>query len=143
MRHSTLENIRKSAVQASDFRLPPQQPENRFVDDIGILFPGVSDRQQCTRSEAHFVTSFRLCEPTEYTIVLADHGLTYEDYCRLITALWNFLNKIWTEIKKRKCAGPVAASPAEACECKTPGTKHGPFKCGRFWDTTEQMKKNQ
>jgi len=143
MRHSTLGNIRKSAVQASDFRLPPQQPEKRFVDDIGMLFPGISDRQQCTRSEAHFVTSFRLCEPTEYTTALADHGLTYEDYCRLITALRDFLNKIWTGIRRRRCAGPVSASTAEASKRKTSGKKHGPGKCGRFWDTTEQLKKNQ
>jgi len=143
IRHSTLENIRKSVVQASDFRLPPQQPEKRFVDDIGILFPGVSDRQQCAQSEAHFVTSFRLCEPTEYTTALADHGLTYEDYRRLITALRDFLNKIWTGVRRKKCAGPVVASPAEAGQRKTSRKKHGPGKCGRFWDTTEQLKKNQ
>jgi hypothetical protein len=140
---STLENISKAAVRPSDFRLPPEHPEKRFVDDVGIIFPRVCDRQQCAHSQMHFVTSFRLCEPTEYTTSLADHGITYADYCRLITALWDFLDKTEEAKKRRKGnAEPVAARSAEAVERNGLRTKNAPCTMRSFWDTTEQLKKN-
>lgn len=78
-------------VELSDFRLLPEIPERRFVDSIGVVCPGVCDRIQCSHPVAHFVSKFRLSEPIEYTTALADHGLTYSDYCRLLAALKRFL----------------------------------------------------
>lgn len=81
----------RPTVEPLDFRAPPEQPERRFVDSIGIVCPGVCDRPQCAHPIAHFVSAFRVCQPIEYTTTLADHGLTYSDYSRLRTALKNFL----------------------------------------------------
>jgi hypothetical protein len=57
-----------------------------------MVIPGVTNRSQCAHPLAHFVTNWRLCEPIEYTTSLADHGITYSDYYRLIAALEDFLD---------------------------------------------------
>jgi hypothetical protein len=59
-----------------------------------MVIPGVTNRSQCAHPLAHFVTNWRLCEPIEYNTCLADHGITYSDYCRLIAALEDFLDGI-------------------------------------------------
>jgi hypothetical protein len=94
----------RSLVQPADFLIQPEQPEKRFVDAIGMIFPGVCDRTQRAHPFAHFVTSFRLCEPIEYTTALADHGVIYADYCRLIAALLNFLDDM-SDKQKRPGSG--------------------------------------
>jgi hypothetical protein len=87
-------SARRSSVQPSDFLFPPEEPEKRFVDSIGMVIPGVCDRSRCALSSAHFITNWRLSEPVEYTTALADHGITYSDYNRLLVALANFLEEI-------------------------------------------------
>jgi hypothetical protein len=62
-----------------------------------MVIPGVSNRRQCPHPLAHFVTNWRLCQPIEYTTALADHGITYTDYCRLTAALEDFLDGIPNE----------------------------------------------
>ena len=61
----------------------------------------MSDRNQCAHPLAHFITNWRLCEPIEYTTALADHGITYTDYCRLIVVLENFLDGIKNDSRRR------------------------------------------
>ncbi|KAF2116825.1 hypothetical protein BDV96DRAFT_462477, partial [Lophiotrema nucula] len=95
----------RSVVYAADFGQPPEHPEKRFIDSVGIVIPGVCDRIQCLRSSAHFIISWRLCEPIEYTTSLADHGVTYSDYSRLVAALANFLDGIPREIRRRNSDG--------------------------------------
>ncbi|KAF1999122.1 hypothetical protein P154DRAFT_554931 [Amniculicola lignicola CBS 123094] len=85
---------RRRSIQASDFRLLPEYPERRFIDSVGMVIPGVCDRKPCERSPGHFVANWRLCEPTEYTTILADHGITYTDYTRLLAALEEFVEDI-------------------------------------------------
>lgn len=85
---------RRPIVHPSDFREPPEVPENRFVDSAGVVIPGVCDRVQCTHSRVHFVFAFRLSETMEYTTTLAEHGITYTDYVRLIDAVWNLCTEL-------------------------------------------------
>jgi hypothetical protein len=86
--------IPRRLIEPSNFRTPAEIPEKRFVDSIGVVCPGVSDRNQCVSLRAHFVSTFRMLAPIEYTTALADHGLTYTDYCRLLTSLGHFLESI-------------------------------------------------
>ncbi|KAH8730427.1 hypothetical protein GQ44DRAFT_442532 [Phaeosphaeriaceae sp. PMI808] len=90
----------RTSAEPADFSAPPEQPEKRFVDSIGIVCPGVCDKAQCTHQVAHFISNFRICQPIEYTTALADHGLTYSDYSRLLTALRNFMEDNSVEMKK-------------------------------------------
>jgi hypothetical protein len=99
-------SIRRPSVPPSDFSIPPEQPERHFIDSIGMVIPGVCDQNQCPHPLAHFITNWRLCEPIEYTTPLAEHGITYSDYSRLIAALENFLGEISNEPKRK--ARPVA-----------------------------------
>ncbi|KAF2257080.1 hypothetical protein BU26DRAFT_446332, partial [Trematosphaeria pertusa] len=94
-------SARRPLIHPSDFQLPPEEPEKHFIDSIGMVIPGVCNRNQCAHPLAHFITNWRLCEPIEYTTALADHGITYTDYCRLIAALANFLDEIPNETKTR------------------------------------------
>jgi hypothetical protein len=55
-----------------------------------MVIPGVTDRKQCAHPKSHYVINWRLCEAIEYTTSLADHGVTYEDYCLLLDALASF-----------------------------------------------------
>ena len=87
---NSLSPKKRLSVEVPDFLVPPEQPEKGFVDSIGIVCPGVCDRRQCASPLAHFVSTFRVCQPIEYTTALADHRLTYTDYCRLRLALEAF-----------------------------------------------------
>ncbi|KAE8872797.1 hypothetical protein PTNB73_01948 [Pyrenophora teres f. teres] len=126
------QTFQRSTVRPSDFRIPPEQPEKRFVDGIGMIFPGVCDRTQCADPQSHFVTSFRLCEPIEYTTALADHGITYTDYVRLITALLNFLEDTSKNARRR--------NRAKVEEDSGTGMESSTRARNRFFDTTEQLK---
>ncbi|KAF2017191.1 hypothetical protein BU24DRAFT_448924 [Aaosphaeria arxii CBS 175.79] len=86
-------------VMPADFRRPPEYPEKHFIDSVGMVIPGVCDRDQCPHPRSHFVSNWRLCEPIEYTTTLADHGITYSDYCRLLNALSNLLSDIAEDSK--------------------------------------------
>ncbi|KAE8845967.1 hypothetical protein HRS9139_00534 [Pyrenophora teres f. teres] len=126
------QTFQRSTVRPSDFRIPPEQPEKRFADGIGMIFPGVCDRTQCADPQSHFVTSFRLCEPIEYTTALADHGITYTDYVRLITALLNFLEDTSKNARRR--------NRAKVEEDSGTGMESSTRARNRFFDTTEQLK---
>ncbi|KAF7571055.1 hypothetical protein A1F94_006018 [Pyrenophora tritici-repentis] len=126
------QNVPRFNVQPSDFRIPPEQPEKRFVDDIGMIIPGVCDREQCADPRTHFVASFRLCEPIEYTTALADHGITYTDYVRLIAALFNFLEDTSKDARRRNRAKAEEDSGTE--------TESSTRAKNSFFDTTEQLK---
>jgi hypothetical protein len=97
---SSSHSIRRDSVQPSDFSLLPEQPERLFIDSIGMVIPGVCNRTQCEHPLAHFIANWRLCEPIEYTTALAEHGITYSDYSRLVVALANFLDGATNEVKK-------------------------------------------
>jgi hypothetical protein len=90
-RPASLLSSQRLIVEPSDFLTDPEQPEKHVVDSIGIACPGISDRRQCASPLAHFVSTFRICQPIEYNTALADHGITYTDYCRLRIALKAFL----------------------------------------------------
>ncbi|KAF1852133.1 uncharacterized protein K460DRAFT_373981 [Cucurbitaria berberidis CBS 394.84] len=126
---STSTTVSRRAMFPADFQTRPEHPEKHFVDAIGVFLPGVCDRTQCTNSRAHFVSTFRLCEPIEYTTALADHGITYTDYCRLVTALSNFLDEITSDSKHKKKSRDVG------------GTTSSPPQKNVFFDTTEQLDK--
>ncbi|KAF1832120.1 hypothetical protein BDW02DRAFT_571365, partial [Decorospora gaudefroyi] len=143
---STKQPQHRPVVHPDDFQTIPEQPEKRFVDGIGMVFPGVCDRPQCAHPHAHFVSSFRLCEPIEYTTALADHGITYTDYSRLVTALMNFLEEANVSKRRRSNAGSAnSQAPAalvfgedQAVEMSIRArTRHTLF------DTTEQLKRNK
>lgn len=87
----------KSAAYRPKFETPPENPENRFIDSAGIVIPGVCDRSQCRHPRVHFVSAFQLSDPTEYTTVLADHGITYSDYARLIDAAQSLVANLSVE----------------------------------------------
>ncbi len=109
-----------------------------------MIFSGVFDRPQCAHSQVHFVTCFRLCEPIEYTTALADHGVTYTDYCRLVTALREFLHKKGKGMKRRKGRGEhVVISSTEAGDDEPTGTTSAPGMKNNYWDTTEQLKEHR
>jgi hypothetical protein len=130
-------------VQPADFRIQPEQPEKRFVDTVGMIFPGVCDRQQCERPLAHFVTSFRLCEPIEYTTALADHGVTYEDYCRLVAALSNFLDDTSERSKRPGSVSSQVSVSAEPDEDKYVNMSLPERTKNTLFDTTEQFKNSK
>ena len=87
--------------QPEDFWLPPEQPERYFVDSVGIVIPGVKNRKQCDQSMTHLITTWRMCDPLEYTTDCADHGITYADYCRLVDFLANYLQTSPMESERR------------------------------------------
>ena len=89
----------KPVVYPPNFETPPEKPENRFIDSAGIVIPGVCDRVQCRHPRVHFVSAFQLSDPTEYITVLADHGVTYSDYARLIDAAQNLVADLSIEPK--------------------------------------------
>lgn len=91
----------RPSVIPSDFLRAPEHPERHFIDSVGMVIPGVSNRNRCSHPLSHFVTNWRLCEPIEYTTALADHGITYSDYCRIIAALANFLDEIPNDPKAK------------------------------------------
>jgi hypothetical protein len=134
----------RPSVEPSDFLTPPETPEKRFVDAIGIVCPGVSDRVQCDHHLAHFVSTFRLCQPIEYTTALADHGLTYTDYCHLLVALSDFLKKhsierrIKISQKKHTNIGKTQKSTVKLQERVAVCQNH---RGSTFLDTTEQFEK--
>jgi hypothetical protein len=132
--------VHRPLVKPVDFRIKPAQPEKRFVDAIGMIFPGVCDRQQCNRPLAHFVTSFRLCEPIEYTTALADHGITYADYCRLVVALLNFLEEI---SERPGTASSKASATVESDEERSLSMSLPQRTKNTLFDTTEQFKKSK
>jgi hypothetical protein len=84
---------RQISIIPSDFRIPIEHPEKHFIDSIGMIIPGVCDREQCEHPLSHFVIDWRLCEPVEYTTNIADHGIAYSDYCRLLAALANLFEE--------------------------------------------------
>lgn len=92
---------RPPSIQPCDFRKPPENPEKHFIDSIGVVIPGVCNRGQCDHPLSHFIIQWRICEPVEYTTALADHGITYNDYCRLLSALKSFLDEIPNEPKAK------------------------------------------
>lgn len=94
---------RRQSIVPNDFLSLPDFPEKHFIDSVGMVIPGVSDRKQCSHPVAHFVINWRLCDPIEYTTALADHGITYPDYCLLLAALANFLEDMPPEPKPKKC----------------------------------------
>jgi hypothetical protein len=134
----------RPSIHPLEFRTPSEQPEKRFVDSIGVVCPGVSDRAQCFYPLAHFVSTFRICEPIEYTTAWADHGLTYTDYCRLLSVLKNFLEDYAGDAKSKIVQRvstsnlgyrqPVVGSQESLAKGPHP---HG----GTFLDTTEQLGK--
>jgi hypothetical protein len=140
---SNLSALRPS-VEPSDFLAPPENPEKRFVDSIGIVCPGVSDRSQCDHHLAHFVSTFRICQPIEYTTALADHGLTHMDYCRLLVALKNFFEQHVGD-KKIKFSHRASACMIETQQSVQKSRKRVATRqshCGStFLDTTEQFEK--
>ncbi|KAF2748964.1 hypothetical protein M011DRAFT_466095 [Sporormia fimetaria CBS 119925] len=101
---------RRRSVSASDFANAPEYPEKHFIDSVGMVIPGVCDREQCTHPLAHFIISWRLCQPIEYSTTLADHGLTYSDYTLLLSALAKFLDDVPVEGK------PIRKYPIETEE---------------------------
>ncbi|KNG50145.1 hypothetical protein DDE82_005492 [Stemphylium lycopersici] len=137
----------RTAVRPVDFLIPPEQPEKRFVDGIGMVLPGVCDRTQCDYPLAHFVASFRLCEPTEYTTALADHGITYTDYCRLVTALLNFLEETstTTEPEMHNVASFASKTSAFVELGEERATETIPLVRGKggFFDTNEQLRRHK
>ncbi|KAL5420926.1 hypothetical protein PMIN04_006026 [Paraphaeosphaeria minitans] len=95
----------KPSTHPSEFQNEPEQPEQpekHFIDSIGMVIPGVCNRSRCENPRAHFVSHWRLCEPIEYTTALADHGITYFDYSRLVSALSNVLDDTSSNPKKRQ-----------------------------------------
>ncbi|KAF2636540.1 hypothetical protein P280DRAFT_533664 [Massarina eburnea CBS 473.64] len=103
-------NAKRPSVHPSDFGVAPDQPEKHFIDSIGMVIPGVCNRDLCEHPLAHFVTNWRLCEPTEYTTALADHGITHADHWMLLAALLNFLDDVPHEghlIRKPKSEEPA------------------------------------
>ncbi|KAF2810516.1 uncharacterized protein BDZ99DRAFT_563713 [Mytilinidion resinicola] len=65
--------------------------ERRFVDKIGMVIPGVSDREPCNIQRAHYVTMWSLGSPIEYSTSEADHGITFDDHRKLHLSLESFL----------------------------------------------------
>jgi len=101
----TQHSTRRPSVQSLDFSIPPEEPEKHFIDSIGMVIPGVCNQNQCARLSAHFIANWRLCEPIEYTTPLAEHGITFSDYGRVLAALANFLNEIPNEAKQKAKSG--------------------------------------
>lgn len=133
---------RRPVVLPSDFQERPERTEKRFIDSIGMILPGVCDRKQCVHPRVHFVSTFRLCEPIEYTTALADHGITYTDYCRLVTVLSNFLEEATFEPKRRKNDAALIDPSGHAASGsrKGLGTSSVPQRDTPI-TTTEQLKK--
>lgn len=91
---STARHLHKSVICPSDFQELPEIPETRFIDSAGVVIPGVCDRIPCASQRVHFVSAIQLSEPIEYTTALAEHGITYSDYARLIEAMQNLVAEL-------------------------------------------------
>jgi hypothetical protein len=129
--------VPRQSIDPSDFRTPPEQPEKRFVDSVGVVCPGVSDRLQCNR-HVHFVSTFRICAPIEYSTALADHGVTYTDYCRLLTSIENFLKDHAGDARwklPQKAPHLICEHQQESLASRHAPHNHG----GAFLDTSEQL----
>jgi hypothetical protein len=108
-----------------------------------MIFPGACDRTQCAHPFAHFVTSCRLCEPIEYTTALADHGVTYADYCRLIAALLNFLDDMSDKPKRPGSDSSQALALDEPAEDEYVNMSLPERTKSTLFDTTEHFKKSK
>ncbi|KAF1916953.1 hypothetical protein BDU57DRAFT_450408 [Ampelomyces quisqualis] len=132
----------RPSVEPTDFRTPSEHPEKRFVDSIGIVCPGVTDRVQCDHPLAHFVFTFRICEPIEYTTVLADHGITYADYSRLLASLQNFMDDHVVEARRQgsheKLPSITGNKPSASRSQEALVARHY-FHGSALFDTTEQL----
>ena len=141
---STHPSSQRPAVEPSDFRALPEQPEKRFVDSIGVVCPGVCDRPQCAHPLAHFVSTFRISQPIEYTTALADHGLTYTDYSRLRTVLKTFLEDqaVETKIQDSQESLPYVAEDKPS-DVGLQGRVAARKNRSTFLDTTEGLGKSK
>jgi hypothetical protein len=90
------------------------------------------------------VSTFRICEPIEYTTAWADHGLTYTDYYRLLVSLKNFLEDYAGHAKSKTSQGVTTSNlayhQAPVGSQESIGKGH-PSRGGTFFDTTEQLGK--
>jgi hypothetical protein len=129
---------RRESVSPSDFCSHPERLEKRFVDSIGIVCPGVVDRLQCDYPTVHFVWTFRICAPIEYSTALADHRITYTDYSRLLTGLKNFVEDHAVNTRRKMPQGVprlICEHQQESLATRHPPHRHG----GTFLDTSEQL----
>lgn len=139
---------KRLVVQSADFELCPEVLEKRFVNAPGVGLPGVYDCDQCAYPWVHFVSAFHLCEPSEYTTALADHGLTYADYCRLIAALRDFLEDIDVSPRPSKNDNQLLGLRSQAAELSVGELDEVTSRSWLRWrdlffDTTEQLKKTK
>jgi hypothetical protein len=132
---------RRPSVDPSDFLAPPEHPEKRFIDTIGIVCPGVCDRTQCASPLAHFVSTFRICQPIEYTTALADHGLTHTDYVRLRSALEAFLESETVDTKT--CNSQESLPYVSTSDSSSDHKVVAPKSPSTFLDTTEGLAKSK
>jgi hypothetical protein len=87
-RWSTMEELVRfplglARVQPSEF-FHTTRPEVRFIDRLGVTMNGVEQTTQCTRHSEHPVYKRSFAEWYGYDHDWACHGVTYEDYRRLI-----------------------------------------------------------
>ncbi|CAK7228361.1 hypothetical protein SEUCBS140593_006890 [Sporothrix eucalyptigena] len=79
-------------VDPADFARAPTLPEMLFVDRFGVTMRGVAHTQQCTRG-AHEVFRRPLASTLGYEHEWASHGVTYEDYRRLLVGMIEILGR--------------------------------------------------
>ncbi|KAF2190414.1 hypothetical protein K469DRAFT_697685 [Zopfia rhizophila CBS 207.26] len=80
-----------------------------------MVIPGVCDQTRCPSLQTHFVSNWRLCEPVEYATTLADHGITYTDYSRLIAALADFISKLPKQPKRKAEQSQKSCNRRKTC----------------------------
>lgn len=71
-------------VHPGEFIHAPVSPEILFVDRLGVTMKGVSQTPQCTERKEHMFSKCGFVESTGYDFNHASHGITYEDYRRMI-----------------------------------------------------------
>jgi hypothetical protein len=86
---STEEELRRfplylSQIHPAEFASPPVSPEILFTDRLGVVMKGVAQTPQCSERREHVFSRRKFVEWLGYDFHHASHGLTYEDYRRMI-----------------------------------------------------------
>ncbi|WPH04753.1 Hypothetical protein R9X50_00764800 [Acrodontium crateriforme] len=81
------------AVNPSEFRQHDNGPEVLFTDRFGVIMCGVGQTPQCTAENEHDIFTMPISKLQGYDQTLASHGITYEDYRKMILGLLFIIHK--------------------------------------------------
>lgn len=81
-----------------EFSYAPRSPEILYTDKIGIQIPGVGGTAQCDSFSEHEIARWSFANWPEYGTQFASHGITYEDFYRMLSGSIEILQRAPFEV---------------------------------------------